>query len=125
MRISVPKPRQSVGRMAQLPKLLPEDLSIVEHIEAKQAIRSLLCAKKADALELPVDLRLHTDGKCIASLLVAVPVRVWSQPHSGDEVFIVTLGVLVDGAAVVSPLWVDFLSAAAASRGSLVVLLSH
>ena len=48
-------------------------------------------------------------------------MRVGSEPNPSDKVSIVTLGVLVDGAAVVSLLGVLLLSATATWRRTLVV----
>lgn len=82
---------------------------------------SLLGAYEGDTLELPVNLGLHANGQGIACLLITLPLRVGSEPNPGDKVSIVTLGVLVDRAAVVSLLGVELLAATTTRRGTLVV----
>jgi len=82
---------------------------------------SLLGAEQGDTLQLPVDLGLHADGQVVVLVLVAVLGGVGAQPHSRDEVLIVTLWVLVDGAAVVSSLGVELLLATTTGGGTGVV----
>merc|ERR550539_1821466 len=82
---------------------------------------SLLGAEKGDSLEFPVDLGAHSGGKSIAWLLITGRVRLQVDPR--DQVLIITLGVLVDGAVVVSLLYVGLgLVAATWSRSTLVLV---
>jgi len=82
---------------------------------------SLLGTEQGHALEFPVGLRLHADGQSIGSAFAAVLGGVGSEPDSGDQVPIVTLGVLVHGAGVVGLPRVELLPAATTCGRSLVV----
>lgn len=77
-----------------------------------ELVCSLLGTKKGDTLEFPVVLGKDASGRRLFLLLVAGS-RVWAEPHSGDQVLIVTLWILVDGAAVVCSLGMLLLLATA------------
>jgi len=90
-------------------------------MEQRSPSCSFLGAEECDTLELPVKLGLHANGKSIGFVLITFSLRVGSEPDSGDKVFIITLGVLVNRTAVVSLFRVELLFASTTWRRTLVI----